>query len=443
MVWDSKTPVSITMARLMNSPPLDVYRELKDSELDRDSYWYRDANIEEALLGRNDLLITLGLAQYCTSLKVGKELYKRGTSATGDPTYSKALRIAVLSNSVLLRSNILSTTLGAIPDEEVLRLINTDDENETDELHSMVRNSGAKAFLDRLYNAEKPFDDIPEDKYVRAVFWSHTNPAINDDHSDVHGPDMYAWGIHKGIKRLMQMLPVTEFGLLAAYWLLRSADRGHTGSFDEDPAPVFKRWQPLELSDNFKKYHEGDAGLDLKEEFLCMLAAVYGHYSTKTPDNKFQIIYMGSADSPDLLLRCAHYSHDRKLTPEWVRKAHDRDGDAFLVAALYNDALFWNVNTRAVLEELIHGRLVHRYRQRCEQLKKRWPQFDLKPVSEQGLALLEDEDQQQNEDQKRLERLEALLTANAKQVQRLYTVLSWVLVLVIIAVLMIWKPHFL
>jgi hypothetical protein len=174
-----------------------------------------------------------------------------------------------------------------------------------------------------------------------------------------------------------------------------------------------------------------------------MLAAVYGRYSAKTPDNKTKIVYMGSADSPDLLLRCAYYSAERRLTPEQMRKASDSDGDSFLVAALYNDALFGNVKTRAVLEELIHGRLIHRYRQRCDQLKRKWPQFDLKPVSEQGLALLEDEEQQQSEEQKRLERLETLLTANVKQVQRVYTVLSWVLVLVIVAVLMIWKPHFL
>ena len=37
MAWDSKTPEPITLARLMNSPPSDLYRELKDSELDRDS----------------------------------------------------------------------------------------------------------------------------------------------------------------------------------------------------------------------------------------------------------------------------------------------------------------------------------------------------------------------------------------------------------------------
>jgi hypothetical protein len=243
----------------------------------------------------------------------------------------------------------------------------------------------------------------------------------------------------------MQTLPVTELGLQTAYSLLHFADPRHVSPFDEDPTPMFRRWQAVELSDEFKKYYEGDSGLDLKEEFLCMLAAVYGWYSAKTHDGKFEIIYLGSADSPDLLLRCAYYSRERKLTPEQMQSAYDRDGDSFILAALYNDALFWNARTRATLEKLIHGRLIHRYRQRCEQIKKRQPAFDLNPVSEEGAALLEDgdEDQQPNEDQKRLERLEALLTANAKQVQRVYSLLSWVLVLVIVAVLMIWKPHFL
>ncbi len=442
MVWDSETPSSITMARLLNSPPLDVYRELKDSALDRGAYWYRDRKVEEALLERDDPLITLGLAQYCATPDVGRTLYARGTSENGDQSYNKALRLAVLSNSLLPRG-LMSGTFGVIPDEEVLRLINTDDKEVTDEIYALVRNPGANKLLDKLYNAEKPFDNIPEDKYIRAIFWSHQNPAINEDNSDVHGPDLYAWGIHKGIKRLMQTLPVTELGLQTAYWLLHAAEPSHVGSFDEDPTPMFKRWQPLELSDDFKKYHDGDSGLDLKEEFLCMLAALYGSYSTKTTDNKLQIIYIGSADSPDLLMRCAHYSNERNLSPEEMQRAYDRDGDSFIVAALYNETLFWNAKTRAALEDLIHGRLIQRYRQRCEQIKKNRPQFNLNPVSEQGAALLEDDAPQPTEDQKRLERLEVLLTANAKQVQRIYTVLSWVLVLVVIAVVLIWKPHFL
>jgi hypothetical protein len=94
------------------------------------------------------------------------------------------------------------------------------------------------------------------------------------------------------------------------------------------------------------------------------------------------------------------------------------------------------------LEGIIRGRLIHRYRRRCEQIKKRQPEFNLNPVSEDGAALLEDEIESPTEDQKRLERLEASVAANTKQLHTMYRTLAWVLVLVIVAVLLIWKPHF-
>ena len=241
----------------------------------------------------------------------------------------------------------------------------------------------------------------------------------------------------------MQKLPVTEQGLQTAYWLLHSVDPRQAGSFDEDPTPMFKRWQTLHLSDDFKKYHEGDAhGLDFKEEFLVMLASVYGWYGTKTPDNKSKIIYMGSADDPDLLLRCAWYSKERKMTAEQMEAGQNRDGDAFVVAAMYNDAIFWDAKKRALLEGLITGRFIHRYKRRCEQLKKKHPEFSLTPVSEQGAALLEDEEAPQpTDDQKRLERIEVMLAATTKQLQSVYKVLTWVFILAIVTIVMIWHPR--
>jgi hypothetical protein len=442
VAWDNKTPNSVTTARLLNSPAIAVYEELKGLAADTDAYMWRDDKIEEALLQRNDPLVTLGLAQYGASDKVAAVLYERGSTTTGDVNFNKALRLGVLGNALVHRRIFSKHTFGVVPDEDVLAFINT--EEGTDELHAIVTNSGAKKFLDKLYNAEKPYDNIPQEKYLRAIFWSHRNPAINEDESSVDGPDMEAWGVQKGIKRLMQMLPVTEQGLQTAYWLLHAVDPRRAGSFDEDPTPMFKRWQSVQLSHDFKKYHEGDApGLDLKEEFLVMLAAVYGWYSAKTPDDKIKIIYMGSADNPDLLLRCAWYSDERKLTAEQMQAGHDRDGDAFVVAAMYNDTIFWDAKKRAMLEGFISGRLIHRYKQRCEQIKKKHPEFGLAPVSEQGAALLEDDEAPQpTEDQKRLERVEIMLASTTKQLQSVYKVLTWVLILVIVAVVMIWHPHF-
>lgn len=445
MVWDRKTPTSITLTRLLNLPPATVYEELKDFGSEEDGLWMgRDHTIEEALLRRNDPLIDLGLAQYCASHDVASALYERGSLPIGDVTYNKALRMAVLGNTLVPRRIMGRDTFGVLTDEQVLALINTDDKEKTDELYAMLINSGAKKLLNKLYNEEKPFDQVPRDKFIRAIYWSHANPGIRDDDSNEHGPDMDAYGIREGLKRLMQTLPVTEDGLRTAYWLLKSADPHNAGSFDEDPTPLFRRWQPLELSADYKKYHDGDAhALDMKEEFQCMLASIYGHYSSKTPDKKMKIIYLGSADSPELYLRCAYYARERKMTPEQMDKAHARDTDAFTLAALYNDGLLWNPKTRARLEHFISGRLIYRYKRRCEQLNKKHPEFSAKAVSEEGVALLEDDEAPRlTEEQKRLERLEALVAANGKQLTNIYKRLWWVFILVVIAVLLIWKPHF-
>ena len=44
--------------------------------------------------------------------------------------------------------------------------------------------------------------------------------------------------------------------------------------------------------------------------------------------------------------------------------------------------------------------------------------------------------------QKRLERLESMVAAGAKQLQSVYKMLTWILILVIVAVVLIWRPHF-
>lgn len=436
MAWDDKTPSLVTQARLLNLPAAAVYEELRQYGAHQaESYFSSDDKLEEALLLRNDPLISLGLAQFGASDKVMTVLYKRGSATTGDENYNKALRLAVLGNPLPAQDVFSKNTFGVVEDAELLTFLTTDDFKE--ELSVVLKNTGAKRLLSRIYNQEAPFDKLPEDALVRAVFWSHSNPAINDDDSSVDGPDMDAWRLQKGIKKLLKTLPVTERGLTAAYWLLKSVDPRHVGIFDEDPTPTFERWEALQPGEDFKKYHHSDCwDLEMKEEFLCLLGALFGCWS----NTEQKIVYLGSADSPDRVLRCAHYAR-AKLTAEQMQQAYNKDTDAFTLAALYNDRLFWEPATRTKLEELIRGGLIHRYRRRCEQIKQRNKEFDLKPVSETGAQLLDDEIDEPTEDQKRLERVELMLGANAKQLSRVYKVLTWVLVLVIVAGLLIWRPH--
>jgi hypothetical protein len=443
MIWDSKTPSLVTQARLLHMSPDSVYAELREYAAYQEESSNYDENLEEALLLRNDPLITLGLAQYGGSDKVATVLYKRSAEAQGGSNFNRALRLAVLGNPRLPQQIFSSHTLGVVEDEEVLRLINCDNKADDDRvaLHVVLTNPGAKKLLSKLFNQEKPFDSIPQEKFLRAVFWSYNNPAINDDDSSEHGPDMYAWGLKKGIRKLLATLPVTEQAAWAVYCVIKFLDPYQAGMFDGDPRPVIDRWRALELSDDFKKYHDGDCqDIDFKQEFLCLIASLFYFYSVDN-DGKHKIINIGEANNPDLALRCAYY-RQADMTPEQMQEAHDKDGDAFTLSALNNEGLFWRPDTRAKLESLIRWRLIHRYRRRCEQIKKRKPEFDLTPVSEDGEALLEDTVPQLSEAQKQLERLGALVTANVKQVQTVHKVLTWVLVLVIVAIVLIWRPHF-
>ena len=76
-------------------------------------------------------------------------------------------------------------------------------------------------------------------------------PALTDDDSSEHGPDLDAWDILKGVRNLLKTAPVTEHSLDCIYWVLKALDRRSAGSFDEDPQPVFSRWRSLSVSDKW------------------------------------------------------------------------------------------------------------------------------------------------------------------------------------------------
>ncbi len=429
--WDDKTPELITRARLLHLPPFAVYEELKRYGDYVEDSRYGSEKLEEALLAKEDPLINLGLAQFGVAKKVVAELYQRSVSTSSDPNYNRALRLAVLGNKGIPKQ-FMSGKFGILEDAELTRIAAS---GENDEVWAILSNPSAKELISCLYNRKPPFDAVPEDRFISFVHISHRNPCINEDDSSIHGPDMTAWHLHKGIWNLLKTLPLTEQAMDALYWLLNTLDpRHHAGLAEEDPVPVFKRWQSVQLSEKFKKCHNGMkyTNLDYKEEFGVLLAAQYHAYSA----NKM-VAYVGALDAPDLFLRCSHYGH-AGLTVEQMQKVHDRDGDAFTLAAMFNGALFWDPKTRGKLEHFMRGRLIGLYRRRCQQIHKGKPAFDLIPVSEDGVMVLEDERAPSSEE-KRWARLEEQLTAAAKQLKTLARLGQWILVLLVIALVLLWK----
>jgi hypothetical protein len=64
VAWGNKTPTNVTTARLLNSPALAVYEELKGLGADTDAYMWRDdtENDESAVGGEFELLHQLRIA---------------------------------------------------------------------------------------------------------------------------------------------------------------------------------------------------------------------------------------------------------------------------------------------------------------------------------------------------------------------------------------------
>jgi hypothetical protein len=83
------------------------------------------------------------------------------------------------------------------------------------------------------------------------------------------------------------------------------------------------------------------------------------------------------------MLRCTAL-WERELTPkEEMHKGRERDGDAFEFAVLFNDHVYLKPELRKLLEEeVLTGDFRAHYLRRCEQLHKRWPNFDPRPMAD-------------------------------------------------------------
>lgn len=408
-------------------PPANVYTELKEYGKQAHDLFTSDGELELALLKRGDPLILLGLAQFGHSQKVAEHIYKLSQSAATEDNY--ALRLAVLSNPSI-------SIYGVVGDEGLLQFLNSDEHDE--ESYTVLRNPASKGILASLFNGKPPFDQIKEDRLTRALMAAYSNPAINSDESDEHGPDFAAWDLQEGIRHLLETLPLNEHNARAIYWLLSDLNPRRASPFRQDPYPVIARWQGLEYPAENGDYRVGIcSNVEFPEELCCLMAALYGSYYFG-PDHK--TVKVGALDGTNRLVRCGAYANER-MKPDQMQQAYDRDEDVFVLAALCNEQLFWNRATRAKLEELIGGDLARLYKKRCEEIRSRNPSFDLTPVSEDGAPAIEDEHDETSESEarKRTQRIEAMVDANSKRLAKLETMLTWTLLIVVAATIFSWR----
>jgi hypothetical protein len=384
MAWDwaNRDQRLITRQRLLHSLPDETFRALESYGAyfcGRGAFLDRDKELEEGLAARNEPLINLGLAQYASSLEVLADLYHRSMQGTGDPSQDRAVRLACLANRVAPGVLFTFDALPGIDGKELRRLAL---QGEHDEVKVLLGNPACRGLLRDLYEGKPPLDDLPPERKLLLVQCSVGNEGINRDDSNADGPDLTAWDVQRGVFRLVRTAPLEPVWLRTLHSLLMGVDpaRAKSPQSVQEAREAVDRWKDLNVARTFKPEEGDEQGyyteLSLADEFRCLVAALYGHAFVY---HKFA--YIGGLQDEDIAMRCVAYART-KLTVEQIQQARQRDGFAFVLAALFNNELFLDPRSRAALEGMVSRELEYVYERRCQQVKREYKWFDPAPVTE-------------------------------------------------------------
>jgi len=418
------------LARLLVAPPPVVYEELKSYSADVQASPYTAASeeLEASLAARNDPLIDLAIASFGASHKTIGELYRKGKSAPldgADAQYRQGLRLAVLANETIDSKGFLSrfpeNTIGGA---ELAFVLTSSDWIEAETL--ILNPTVADDVLLALYRGNKFCEGIDEDRRLELVSISGRNERLHTRKDDEHGPDMGHYYLHKAIFAMLSTVPTSHKWLWSLSYLLKQLDPEQVSN-EQSIDAVLERWILDENGEEERptdrdKYTE--TGLSERAEFRCLIAALYGKSYGKK-----EVAIHGMADAADVARRCAYYGN-AKLDVKAIAEGHEKDGEAFVFAAINNDDVLMNKQQRKIFEEqCLNGSHLHRYQQRCEQLHKRWKWFDPRPTAE----WMVEEDAETHES--KVEQQLRSLSDRLKVVEKAAALLPWLIGALAVAVM--------
>jgi hypothetical protein len=379
--------------KLLLMTPDNVYKELKQyGEFLKGTYFCYNEELEKSLLDRNDKLINLALAQFAGSDNVVLELYRKAQQRNdNEKEYNLALRIACLSNVVA--SMFMHGFLEKVDVEE---LIGTDAE---DAIDTYLSNPNIpEEQLENIFRKKGIFENLELNIWIRLINYSAKNVRLKTDKSwKLMDYDYRFRSLHKSIFEMLETVPTTKHTLEAIYDLLFGLDPDQVHSPDE-LQHVIDRWRSVELLDDNGKVAEGYfTSLNIRDEFLCLVASLYGKSSSK------EMKIFGSANSNDIVLRCAHYGN-ADMTLEEMKAAYEHDEAVFTYAAIANSNLYHKRQRREFLEGAISERKFQKfvrdnYDRRLESLfKERFDRLDAKYASFAEFAAFDSDESSDCED---------------------------------------------
>jgi len=343
MSWENEQDRIVREGRVYSAPPEMVFAELKElRRRDRgEIYSSKTEAVETLLVERNDPLINLGLACYCTSREVFAALYKHSLEPArdmADDLYKRNLRMGCLSNQIIFHAHWRSDfPRDLVGEHEIFRIFSEADELE---LEAMVSNpTVSDKLLEEIFSMKGIMPQLSDDRWGAAVHYAARNERINTNKDTVHGPDMGHYDIHNAIYRFLEIAPVEPRWAWAVYNILDRVDPQQVYS-PERIDHVLERWSGLKIG------AEGNhTRLPMAQELRCYIAALYGRGFA---DGKS--VYFGSPTAKDIALRCAYYARS-DLTKKDMKAGYKRDKDVYLFAASFNSSVIRSRKLRQFFEE--------------------------------------------------------------------------------------------
>lgn len=312
---------TITKEYLNHSAPDIVFEWLKTNQTlpGQGHPWGRDPDVECLLAAREDPLINLGLALYGICGDVSANLYAKG---------DLAIQIAVLRGYAIPSKYNINEWL----QENFSQLV---DEWNEEKLSALFRNPLlSDDVIVAVFEREKLFDSLPEDKWIHLVEQTSLNERLNIPYSDkwMDGYAEYSYNrVFKAAWGLFSNLPVNYESTRILSGLEHRVV--HKKPNDMDIVETLKRWNPQTDCEKDKEAFT---------EVRTALACVIGRFDSQFKDME---------NDSDSAIRMAYYSKVSQPDPSKVAIWVGRDGKDFLWAAIHSKNFYRTEEVREALRK--------------------------------------------------------------------------------------------
>lgn len=374
MSWDDHQLKLIRDARLLWASPDQVFAELRDisKEIRTSLLMSGSDGIEPLLIERGQPLINLGLACYCTDKSVFVALYNHGRGAPtdkADEIYRRGLLLGCLSNATIQKAHfIFDFPRELIGDDEFEHILRESDHGLAE---TLVRNPAVSdRLLEQLYKREGAFASVPDQHLATLVHSSRENERLNANHDDDYSPDLGHFRIHAAILQLVETAPVSPLWRTVLFDLLNNLNPLHVAR-TERLQQVLQRWTSLDIRDRNSEERTGlfAENVSMTDEFRCVIASLYGTALKETE-------MRAASKSNDVAMRAAYYGNS-KLTVKEMRTSFERDGSAFVLAAIRNSSILSGREQRQAFEEEMLSRdFSYQYGKIVDMLRKQYPYIE-------------------------------------------------------------------